>query len=323
MTLPPREDGEVAQHLLAPIAEAGGLDGQHVDRPAQLVDDERGERLAVDVLGHDEEGLAEGDGLLEGREQIRDGRDLLVGDEDGGLLEDRLHLVGVGDEIGRDVAPVELHALDVFLLEPGRLAFLDRDHAVLADLVHDLGDQLADFRVGGADGGHVGDVLARRDGPSLRLERLDDRIDGLLQAALDDHRVGAGGDVPETLGHEGLGQHDRGRGAVPGHVVGLDGDLAQELGAHVLERLVERDVARDRHPVVGDGGRAVLLVEGDVAALGAQGDAHGVREAVDASHEGVTSGLVVEELLGHGWWFLPSARLPGGERTGPIRLIDA
>ena len=48
------EDRDVAQHLLAPIAEARGLDGQDLDRAAELVDDERGERLAVDVLGDDQ-----------------------------------------------------------------------------------------------------------------------------------------------------------------------------------------------------------------------------------------------------------------------------
>ena len=52
------QDGDVAQHLLAPITEARRLDGQHVDHAAQLVDDERGERLAIHVLGDDQQVLA-------------------------------------------------------------------------------------------------------------------------------------------------------------------------------------------------------------------------------------------------------------------------
>ena len=45
------EGGDVAEVLLAAVAEAGGLDGDDVDRAAQLVHRQRGERLAVDVLG--------------------------------------------------------------------------------------------------------------------------------------------------------------------------------------------------------------------------------------------------------------------------------
>ena len=48
------EDGDVLQHRLAALAEAGGLDGDRLERAADLVDDERGERLALDVLGDDQ-----------------------------------------------------------------------------------------------------------------------------------------------------------------------------------------------------------------------------------------------------------------------------
>ena len=95
----------------------GALTAEHREGAAELVHDERRERLTVDVLGDDEQRLAQLDGLLERREQVLDAGDLLVGDEDGGVLEHRLHPIGVGDEVGRDVAPVELHALGVFLLE--------------------------------------------------------------------------------------------------------------------------------------------------------------------------------------------------------------
>ena len=52
------QDGDVAQHLLAAVAEARRLDRQHVERAAQLVDHQRRQRLAVDVLGDDDEVLA-------------------------------------------------------------------------------------------------------------------------------------------------------------------------------------------------------------------------------------------------------------------------
>ena len=52
------EDGHVLQHRLAALAEAGRLDGDRLERAADLVDDERGERLALDVLGDDHQRLA-------------------------------------------------------------------------------------------------------------------------------------------------------------------------------------------------------------------------------------------------------------------------
>ena len=106
-------------------------------------------------------GLAQLDRLLERREHVLDARDLLVGDQDDDVLENGLHPVGVGHEVGRDVAPVELHALGVFLLEAEALALLDGDDAVLADLVHHLGDDLADLGIRGGDGGDGRDLLAR------------------------------------------------------------------------------------------------------------------------------------------------------------------
>ncbi len=299
MTLAPDQDRHVAQHLLAPIAEAGGLGSQHRDGAAQLVDHQRRQRFAVDVLGDDEDRLALLDGLLERRQELLDAGDLLVGDQDGRVLEDRLHPIGVGHEVGRDVAPVELHALGVFLLETERLAFLDRDDAVLADLVHDLGDDFADFGIGRADGGHGGDLLARLDRLGVGLELLDDLVDGLVQAALDDHRVGASGDVLQALGDERLAEHDGGGGAVTGHVVGLGGDFLEQLGAHVLECVFELDLAGDGHAVVGDGRRAELLVEDDVAALGPKGHLDRIGELVDALLEAASRSLIKNQLLSH------------------------
>ena len=56
-------------------------------------------------------------------------------------------------EVGRDVAAVELHAFDDFKLGLERLGFLDRDDALVADLLHGVGEELANFGVAvGGDG---------------------------------------------------------------------------------------------------------------------------------------------------------------------------
>ena len=123
--------------------------------------------------------------------------------------------------------------------------------------------------------------------------------DRLVDALLQGHRVGAGGDVAQALTHERLGQHGGGGGAVTSDVVGLGGDLLHQLGAHVLERVVELDLPGDGHAVVGDGGGAELLLEHHVAALRAERDLDGVGQLVHAGLEAAAGILVELQDLGH------------------------
>ena len=71
-------------------------------------------------------------------------RKLLLVDQNVGVVELGDHLLGVGDEVGREIAAIELHALDDVGLGLKALGFLDRDHAFIADLLHRLGDFFAD-----------------------------------------------------------------------------------------------------------------------------------------------------------------------------------
>ena len=63
----------------------------------------------------------------------------------------------------------------------------------------------------------------------------DHGLDGLVDAALDAHRVGAGGDVLGAFAQDRLGQHGRGGGAVAGDVGGLARDFADHPRAEVLD----------------------------------------------------------------------------------------
>ena len=100
-----------------------------------------------------------------------------------------------------------------------RLAFFDGDDAVFADLVHGLGEDLADLGVLiGRAGGDLLDLLAGLDRGAHLLQLVDDGLDGLVDAAFDLHRVGAGGDVLEAFLEDGFGQDGRGGGAVAGDV---------------------------------------------------------------------------------------------------------
>jgi hypothetical protein len=76
-------------------------------------------------------------------------------------------------------------------------------------------------------------------------------------------------------------------------VVGLLGDLLDQLGADLLVGVLQLDLLGDRDTVVGDRGGAPLLLQDDVAALGAEGDLDRVGEGVHTPLE-PAAGLFVE-----------------------------
>ena len=193
-----------------------------------------------------------------------------------------------------------MHAVGELGLHADPLSLFDGDHAVLADLLHDVGDDFADFFVVTGDGGDGFDLFLLFDRLGHVAEFVDDGAEALVEAALEGHRVGPGGDVAQTLGDDRLGEDGGGGGTVAGHVVGADRDLFGELGAHVAERLVELDLAGDGDAVVDDQRGAELLVEDHVAAARAEGDLDGVGEGVDAFAQRLARIHVECELLtGH------------------------
>ena len=184
--------------------------------------------------------------------------ELLLVQQDVDILERGFEGLGVGHEVGRQVAAVELHSLD--RLERGLEAasLLDRDDAVLAHLLHRVGDEVAHFGVVvGADGADVGDFLLVGQGLGHRAEMGDGRVDGLFDAAPHRGRIGAGGDVAQPLAEDLAGQDGGGGRAVAGDVRGLRGDLVDQFRAHVLKTVFQFDFLAHRHAVLGHGGSPV------------------------------------------------------------------
>ena len=122
---------------------------------------------------------------------------------------------------------------------------------------------------------------------------------GGVHAALEPHRVRAGRDRAEALVDHRLREDRRGGRAVTRDVVGLGGDFLGQLGAEVLEGVVELDLTGDGDPVVGDGRSAPLLVEDDVATTGAERHLDRVGQLVDAALQRPPGTLVELEDLGH------------------------
>ena len=124
--------------------------------------------------------------------------------------------------------------------------------------------------------------LVSAQGVDSLLDLGDGGGNGLVDAALQVHRVHAGGDRLQAFVDDRLGQNGGGRGAVAGLSEALRGHFLHHLRAHVLELVLQFDFLGNRYAVLGDGRCAEGLVEHHVAAARAQGHLHGVGQHVYA-----------------------------------------
>ena len=279
---------DVFEHRLAAVAEARRLHRRDFQAAAQLVDDEGGERLAFDVLGDDDERLAGLHHGFENGQQRLQRRELLFVDENVGIFEFGDHLLGVGDEIGREIAAVELHALDDLRLGDEVLGFLDGDDAFIADLLHRLGDLVADEAVAiGRDAADLGDLLIGGDLLRVLFQIGDDGLDREIDAALQIHRIEAGRHRLRAFAGDRGGEHGRGGGAVARIVMLFRGDLAHQLGAEIFELVGKLDLLGDGDAVLGDARRPEGFFDDDVAALWPKRDLHRIVENFDAGEDAV------------------------------------
>ena len=155
-------DGDVVEHVLLVVAEAGGLHSADSEVVSELVDDEDGEDFSIDVVGDDEEGTGGLLGVLEHLDEVLQVGvlELVLHDEDDGLIELAGLLLVVGHEVGGSVTSVESQTFDVLDFVVDGLAVLHVDGSVGAHLVHDGGDQVSDFLVVvGGDGGNAGEFF--------------------------------------------------------------------------------------------------------------------------------------------------------------------
>ena len=295
-----RERGNVTEHRLASVAKTGGLRRADVEHAPELVDDQRRESVAIDILRDDEQRLARLRDLFEQRQKVTQVGDLLFVDQDQSVVELADHLRRLVDEIGRDEALVELHAVDEPHGRLGGLALFDRDDAILANPLQRLGEKIADRAVVvGADGANLSDLLGPLHLPRDLHEPLHGRRHRLVDTAADRRRVAAGRDVPRALAEDRPGEH-RGRGrAVTSQIRGLRGHLVHELGAHVLERILEVHLLADSHAVLGDGGTAERLVDDHVAAGRPHRHRDGTGQFLDALEQLGTGVVIEQQLLGH------------------------
>ena len=180
------QNGQIAHDRLATVTVAGGLHGHRLDDAAEFVDNQRSQRLPLNILSDDHQRLARLADRFEKRNKVLGRGDLLLEQEDVRVFVLADLRIGIGNEVRGEIAAVELHSLDDVDGRLRLLPLLDRDHAVLANLQKSLGEDAADRRI----------VVAsdRRDLHQLLLvllidrrrhgeDRFRDRLDRLVDAA--------------------------------------------------------------------------------------------------------------------------------------------
>src|SRR6185312_1864376 len=281
-----RQDGDVFQHGLAAVAEARRLDGGGLQDATDVVHDQRGQGFAFHVFRHDQQRAAGLGNLFQHRQQITDVADLLVENQDVRIFQDGDLLVRVVDEVGRQVAAIELHAFDHVQFVFQRLAVFDGDHAFLADLVHRVGDDFAHGHVAiGRDGADLRDGFAGGAGLGELVQLIHGHGHGLVDAALQIHGADAGGHVLQAFFDDRLGEHGGGGGTVAGVIGGLGGDFLHQLGTDVFELVFQFDFLGDGYTVLGHRRGAEGAVQHHVPTLRAHGGLDGVRQDVDTAHD--------------------------------------
>ena len=294
------KDGDILEDGFAAVAEAGSLDGADLEGAAELVDDESRESFALDILGDDHKGTAGLGDALEERKHILEVGDLLLEKENEGILELALHALGSGDEVRREITLVELHTLDDIESRLERLGLFDRDRAVLTDLIHRVGNHLTDFGIAvSGNRGDLSDLIGRLDLLGELGDRLGNGGGSLVDTVLKGHSVRAGGEILKTFAVDSLGEERRRRRAVAGYVVRLGGDFLNHLSAHILEGIGKLDFLSYGNTVLGDLGRAELLVDDDVTAGRTESGSYGARKLLDTGENLLTSFCIKLNLLSH------------------------
>jgi len=120
----------------------------------------------------------------------------------------------------------------------------------------------------------------------LFLEASNDSIDGHLDATTEVHGVHASGDGLASFLENSSGKDSGGGGTISSFVVGLAGNLLDEVSSEVVVSVREFNILGNSDSILGDFGSAKASVENNIATTGSKGSLDGISEHIAAfEHE--------------------------------------
>ena len=200
------------------------------------------------------------------------------------MIHDALHLVGIGHEVARQIATVELHSLDHSDVSVAALRLFNGDNTVLAYLAESLSQQLTNLRVVvGADGSHLLNlVIVVVHLLGVLLDIVNDCSNSLVDTTLQVHRVGTGGDVLQTDVDDALGQDGSRCRTVAGIVARLRGNALQQLSTCILELVLQLNLLSHGDTVLRNLRSTKLLLNNHVTSLRAECYLHCICQLIHA-----------------------------------------
>ena len=194
-----------------------------------------------------------------------------------------------------------MHSLNDINISLHTLSLLNGDDALLLHLTESLSDQLTDLLVSiGRESGDILDFL--QVGAylhALLLQILDDDLDSLIDTSLDFQWGSTGCDVLKSNADDALGEDSSGGGPISGVVIGLRGYLLDQLGSHILIRILQLDLLGYGYTVLGDVGSAKLAIQDHVASLWSESRLNRIGELVDTILQEGPCLSAVLDLLSH------------------------
>ncbi len=128
--------------------------------------------------------------------------------QDVDIFEDGFLRIGVGHEVGRDIALVELHTFDHAQLVFHSFAFFDFDNTLFADLIDCISQDFADlWVVVCADSCYFCNIAVAFHVDTGRLDEFSYDLSCFIYSTLDGHRVYPRGYMFQALEIDCLSQN--------------------------------------------------------------------------------------------------------------------
>merc|ERR1719162_1125159 len=284
------QKSKVLHCRLAAVSESGCLNCANLDTRSKFVDHKGRQCLALDVLGDDQQRtLAFDDGFQNGDKLLKTA-DLLFDQQDVGIFQYGCLCFGIGDKVGTDVSTLEFHSLDDFQFVVQRLSILDGDHTFLANSFHGIGNQASNLLIGVCrNSTNLSDFLLGGDGSADFCEGFNDGINSHVDSPSQVLRVQTCGNGLATFRINNTRQYCSGGGSISGNIVGPGRYALDELGAHVLEGILEIDGLGDRHTILGNFRCSIWLSNNGISALGSKSYLNSISQSVDSLKHGIAS----------------------------------
>ena len=300
----------VFEHGLTAITKPRRLHGSHIQHTTKTIDHQGCESFLLNVLSNDQQGLASAGNLFEHRHQILYQANLLVSEENVGLIQHSLHPLSVSGEVRGDVALIETHPLGDLQFSGHRLALFKRDHTFLANFVHGVSNHLTHFLVvAGSNGSTLSNGVAVTDRLGELLNLAHEEVGSLVDPLLQGDCIGTSSHIAQAGLHHGMSQNSGCGRAITCSVIGLGSCLTDQSNTSVLNVIFKLNLFGDGDAIVDDLGCTKLFLKHHIAAFGPQCDGHGFGQDVNAALEGTSSLLVVNNALSHG-------------RRCPLKMMD-